>query len=157
MTENTTKNEDAICHNFINEFGGIIKGVTTPQEMAEYVQEYVVENTGLINLDYQDALATLRGVKEGDGMVIQSEKDNLQSTLEECETKLKNAHPNMTMTKLLLQIIVPQQSILMMDDIQMLGDYISSLGDNLQTVWGIASRNDDSGKYKLFIMVGFND
>ena len=44
-----------------------------------------------------------------------------------------------------------------MDDIQMLGDYISSLGDNLQTVWGIASRNDDSGKYKLFIMVGFND
>lgn len=157
MNNSTKEMENNTVKMFLDEFGNIIKGLSTPEDLAVNVFEYVVTKKAIINIDYNDVKSTLHGMKEGDGMLIDTEKANLQSTLKDCEMKLKNAHPNMKMRNMLLQIISPQQSPLEMDDMQIFNDFFSSLGEGVQVTWGIISNEDISDKFRLFVMAGFND
>ena len=156
MTNKAKEIEDEIRQRFIGDFTGIVKGNSTPGEMADYVLKYVMDKSGLVNIDYQDVLTTLENMKEGDCLVVETEKANLQSALRDCETKLKNAHPGMNIEKLMLQIITPQQSGLTMNDMQMFYDFFSSIREDLEVSWGIAQRDDDSDRIILFIVAGFN-
>lgn len=157
MTFDTKDSESRIRQSFINDFGDIISGNATPDEMADFVMEYVVNNNGMINLDYQDVADTLKGMKEGDCVVLETEKENIPSALNECRTRLNDSHPASKMQKLLLQIVAPRQSGLMMNDMQMFHDFLSSVGDDLEVTWGISKREDDSSKYILFMIAGFKD
>lgn len=156
MTNKAKEIEDEIRQRFIGDFREIVRGNSTPEEMAECVLKYVMDKSGLVNIDYQDVLTTLQDMKEGDCVVVETEKSNLQSALKDCKTKLENAHPDMNIEKLMLQIITPQQSGLIMDDMQMFYDFFNSIKEDLEVSWGIAQRDDDSDKLILFIVAGFN-
>lgn len=157
MTKSANNMENEIRRMFLDEFGGIIKGLSTPEEMADLMLEYVINKNGLINIDYENVQNTLRGMTEGDGMLVKADKQKLEQVLEESRTGLTAAHPDMKLKSFLLQIVMPQQFGLMMDEMQVFYNFFNSLGEEVQVSWGIVSDEAACDDCMFFIMAGFTD
>lgn len=132
-------------------------GLMTPEELEAMILKDFIAETGFINIDAQD----IKRIQESSDFIdgnrkvcpAKDVKSNLQAALDE----LKSAHPDVTLSRLAVNLLFNQESELHMEDMAALQSVLGSLED-VEIIWGIG-KNDDKkdGNISICVLAGYKN
>ena len=119
------------------------------------IAEEILAGNGIIRLDEQD-VKNLRDSSDFiDGPVVDGKLDELGKLADQGINSLKEAHPQDTLTMLMVKIRIAIHSDLLMEQMESIHDVFSNLDDDISFMWGVEVDAPVPEEVRICVLGGF--
>ena len=119
------------------------------------IAEEILAGNGIIRLDEQDVKNLRDSSDYIDGTVVDGKLDDLGELADQGINSLKEAHPQDTLTMLMVKIRMAKHSDLLMEQMEAIHDVFFGLGDDISFMWGVEVDAPVPEEVRICVLGGF--